>query len=127
MKRNLLTLALIAALGVFLCSQTWAKDMGDPWEGDKFWDRYEAGEIQFAITVSEDEIATEDIPLDWTKEMIVDWLEAGWLVIEEVMAEEKMKIPAPKKQCHFIVRDYHRLCVTGAGAKRCDCYNDVHY
>jgi len=125
--KKMLVLALVV---VFVMAHPWESvatdsDRGHPWEEVSFWPQFEAEEIQLAIVVSEDEIATEDIPVDWTREMIVDWLEAGWLVIEGVIAEEP--IPDQKKQCHFIVRDYHRLCVTGAGAKRCDCYNDVHY
>lgn len=121
MKRNLLTVALIAALGVFLCSQTWA---GHSWEGDeKLWEQYESGEIQFAIVVSEDEMDEADIPTDWTREMIVDWFKIGWLVIED----GAQFAGDSGGDCHLIVRYDSKWCVEGPGPRRCCCYNDVQY
>jgi len=119
LKRTLLVTFLIVALCTF-CSQTWA---GHSWEGDeKLWKQYEAGEIQLAITVGEDQMAIEDIPMDWTRKMIVDWLKTGWLVIEETTVGD-----VQGGDCHLIVRYDSRWCVEGPGPRRCCCPFDVQY
>lgn len=125
MKRTLLLTLLIVALCVS-GSQSWADGVGgsigpDSW--DELWVQYEAGEIQFAITVSEDEMDEADIPMNWTREMIVDWLKIGWLVIED----GAQFAGDSGGDCHLIVRYDSRWCVEGPGPKRCCCSHDVQY
>lgn len=123
MKRNLILIALVAMLGVILFAHPWeniAADRGHPW--GEIWERHEAGEIQFAILVTEDQMATKDIPIEWTREMIVSWLEKRLLVIEEIPIGD-----IQTEKCHLVVRDYHRLCVNGGGTRRCNCEMDVQH